>query len=194
MIEALDKFDKELFLKLNQLHTPWLDPIMDWVSYSIVPVYLILIITVLFGLKYFGKKGLLIAFIALLNFGATDAISARLFKPYFERLRPCHSPELENLYHTVGKCWGGKFGFVSSHASNTFGIAIFLWLIFRKRNKWFSLFLPWATLVSYSRIYLAKHYPGDIIGGAILGGLCAFIFYLLWSRLVLGRHSDPSRQ
>ena len=132
ILQTLDKWDKELFITLNRLHAPWLDPIMDWISYSMVPVVMILLLTIAFGAKAFGKKAALLVFLALANFGVTDSVSSRLFKPYFERLRPCHNPEFEGLYHTVGKCWGGQFGFVSSHAANTFGVAIFLWLVFQK--------------------------------------------------------------
>lgn len=180
VLEALDQWDKEIFLKLNALHAPWLDPIMDWISNSYIPAYLILAATVFYGFKSFGKKVILLVFLALMNFGATDAISSRLFKPYFERLRPCHNPDFEGIFHTVGSCWGGKFGFVSSHAANTFGMAFFLWLVFR--NKKFAILIPYAALVSYTRIYLAKHYPLDLIGGACLGFACAGVFYLIWRR------------
>jgi len=184
-LETLDRWDKDAFLYLNKMHTPWLDPIMDWISYSMVPVAIILLLTIFFGVKAFGKKAALLVFLALANFGVTDAVSSRLFKPFFERLRPCHSPEFEGVFHTVGKCWGGKFGFVSSHAANTFGIAVFLWLIFRKRWPLFGLMVPYAILVSYTRIYLAKHYPLDLVGGAALGAMSAFGFYSIWKLFLL---------
>ena len=189
MLDVIDKWDKELFLKLNGLHAPWLDPIMDWISNSLVPVWIILGLTAFFGYKAFGKKVAWVIFLAILNFGATDSISSRLLKPGFERLRPCHNPELEGLFHTVGKCWGGKFGFVSSHAANTFGVAFLLWLIFRKDYKWFSLLLPYAALVSYTRIYLAKHYPMDLVGGAALGAVCALLFYFFWKKFLFRKAS-----
>lgn len=193
LLKTIDQWDKELFLELNRLHAPWLDPIMDWISHSNVPVVIILCLILFFGYKAFGKKVGWLVFIALLNFGATDAISARLFKPVFERLRPCHNPIFEGLYHTVGNCWGGKFGFVSSHAANTFGIAFFLWLVFRRKYRWFALMIPYAALVSYTRVYLAKHYPLDLVGGAVLGGACAFVFYLIWKRFVLKRPLGQDR-
>lgn len=185
ILDTLDQWDKEAFLALNRLHASWLDPIMDWISYSMVPVAVILLLTIFFGAKAFGKKSAVLVFLALANFGATDAISSRLFKPYFERLRPCHNPDFEGLFHTVGKCWGGQFGFVSSHAANTFGVALFLWLVFRKRWPLFGIMIPYAVIVSYTRIYLAKHYPLDLVGGAALGALSAMIFYFIWKLFLL---------
>lgn len=100
----------------------------------------------------------------------TDQLSVHLFKNVFERLRPCHNPDLNGLVHLVNSKCGGKFGFVSSHAANTFGVAMFIHYIFRVR--WFTLsILLWATIVSYSRIYLGVHYPGDVVFGALLGVL-----------------------
>jgi undecaprenyl-diphosphatase len=73
---------------------------------------------------------------------------------------------------------GGKYGFVSSHASNTFGIAAFLTPIFRKYRPWPAILLfLWAFISSYSRIYLGFHYPGDIVCGALLGMLVGLLFW-----------------
>ena len=73
---------------------------------------------------------------------------------------------------------GGQYGFVSSHAANTFGIAAFLIPVFRKYSPWPAiLLLLWAFVSSYSRIYIGYHYPGDILCGAILGVLVGLIFW-----------------
>lgn len=192
MLNTIDAWDKDLFLFLNGLRADWLDPVMKWISDSHIPPVIILALAVYFGWRAFGKKAWLLILLALFNFGATDAISSRIFKPGFERLRPCHNPELEGKYETVGRCWGGKFGFVSSHAANSFGAAFFLWLVFRRRYRWFALLIPYAALVSYTRIYLAKHYPFDLIGGALLGLGCAWFFYFIWKRLGRRRRLDPS--
>lgn len=109
-----------------------------------------------------------------------DRISVQLFKEVFERLRPCHNPLIKDVVHTVYEHCGGKFGFVSSHATNSFALAVFSGMIFRKSFRFVMLImLFWAVLVSYSRIYVGVHFPLDIICGALLGvGIAFFVFWL----------------
>jgi undecaprenyl-diphosphatase len=111
-------------------------------------------------------------------FAITDLASVHLFKNVFLRLRPCHEPALSGLVHLVNNRCGGSYGFVSSHAANTFGLAIMVLLLFKKLNPWIGYgMVIWAAMVSYSRIYLGVHYPGDILGGALLGSFAAWGVY-----------------
>lgn len=113
-----------------------------------------------------------------------DQTSVKLFKDVFERLRPCHQPTIAHLVHVVNDHCGGQYGFVSSHAANTFAFAAFLGGVFAQKVKWFSCVLwVWAAIVAYSRIYLGVHYPGDIIGGALLGILIGRLVYRIFERL-----------
>jgi undecaprenyl-diphosphatase len=107
-----------------------------------------------------------------------DQISVHAFKEVFQRLRPCHNPELQDIVHLVNNKCGGQYGFVSSHAANTFAVAFFLKKLFAQKQ--FSIFIIfWAAIVSYSRIYLGVHFPLDVIGGAVLGTLIGImVFYL----------------
>jgi undecaprenyl-diphosphatase len=77
---------------------------------------------------------------------------------------------------------GGQFGFVSSHAANSFAIAWFVGRILKSKKAW-TLMVSWALVVSYSRIYLGVHYPGDILGGALIGigsgSIAAFVYHKL---------------
>jgi undecaprenyl-diphosphatase len=129
-----------------------------------------------------GLRGLwfLFAFGLLVTF--CDQISTNVFKYGFERLRPSHNPVIREMVHLVNNNRGGLYGFVSSHATNSFGLAMLVSLIFR--NKWLGFFIfSWAFLNAYSRIYLGLHYPGDIVGGMLLGLLIGKIIYELFLRI-----------
>ncbi len=151
-------------------------------------LFLFLIIGLLtYTFKLYKKYVFLAFFFCLVGFGLSDSISSKGLKDNIQRLRPCHNKALKTKVHLAGKkCWGGKYGFVSSHASNSFAIATFFFLLFRKNRKFLWLFI-YAGIVSYSRIYLARHYPGDIFFGAILGVFCGLIgfkgFNLCFDRL-----------
>lgn len=190
MLEWLLELDRDLLVWLNSFHTPWLDPVVFWVTKTFfwLPLYLLLVfITV----KYFKKDWWIIiigiAFAILL----TDRITSGFMKPYFERLRPSREPALVGIVHLVkdsnGKVYtGGKFGFASSHAANTFATAMFFWLVFRHRYRWIWTLFIWAAVMTYTRIYLGAHYPGDILVGLLIGLLCGWIGFktqqFIWRR------------
>lgn len=124
----------------------------------------------------------------------SDQVSVHLFKNVFQRLRPCHEPALEGMVYTLGRC-GGKFGFISSHASNSFAIAVFMALLLWKTLRVMAIImLVWAAMVSYSRVYLGVHYPGDILVGGMVGALEALMVYGIWIiilRLSISRKHPP---
>ena len=190
MIEYFNAIDTKIFLFLNSLHHPALDPIMLFVSDSHIPIALIIFAFLFYGYRKIKKKIFLAFVFILLAVGLSDSISSRIFKPTFERLRPCKQEALKSQVHLAGKkCWGGKYGFISSHAANSFAMALFIFLLFGGFNKTWGMLLPYALLVSYSRIYLGKHFPGDLIVGALLGLLMAYISFKLY-RITIRKLTD----
>lgn len=172
-LQKILEIDKEMFLYLNSFHNDYWDTIMLLVTRkeTWLPFYGILVY--FFVRKYNFKSVLIVLFLAL-TILASDQISV-LLKDTIQRLRPVHEPALEGLVHNVLRK-GGMYGFVSSHAANTFAIFIFTASVFKNRSYSVLLFF-WAVLMSYSRIYSGVHYPLDILGGAILGMLLGFGFF-----------------
>ena len=179
MLETLLELDTRLFLFLNNLHSPTWDTIMWYISDKEFwyPFYGILIFVMIWRYKWNAIATLL--FIALL-ITLSDQISVKGFKEVFERFRPTHNPEIGDMVHTVRGYRGGDFGFVSSHAANTFAMALFTTKLFK--NSYYSWFIfIWAAVVSYSRIYLGVHYPLDIFGGALLGIILGILVFKLYA-------------
>ncbi|MDD4421387.1 MAG: phosphatase PAP2 family protein [Bacteroidales bacterium] len=199
------KLDKQLFLLINGAHTPWLDAVMTFVTsaYTWIPFYVLLFVYIIirkeynlgnpFKKRYGSRSDVIVAggwkiavFIlaaTLLTFLLTDQISAGVIKPLVHRLRPSHDPATENIARFItGR--GGMYGFVSNHAANFFGLAAITTLFIRK--KWYTwLIFSIAILVSYSRIYVGKHFPGDVICGAILGYAIGLGIYFLARKIYL---------
>jgi undecaprenyl-diphosphatase len=141
-----------------------------------VPLYLFLLIKLF---KIFNRKIYITIICAVILVFSTDQLS-RVIKNSVQRLRPCHNTSINNVVHLYNNDCGGQFGFVSSHAANCAAIAVFVILLIGKKNNliFFSLIF-YTLLVSYSRIMLGRHYPLDIVGGWIIGLLCAAICYQL---------------
>lgn len=180
MMEKLIALDKELFLYLNQHHASSLDPVMFWMSqtYTWFPLYAFLLFI---AFKNYRERTWLLIVCVAVTITLSDQLASGVLKPIFMRLRPSHDPELENLAHYVNGYKGGLYGFASSHASNVFALATFFWLVFRKQYRSVAILFVWAAVVAYTRIYLGVHFPGDVIVGALIGVLAAWIGYQLFS-------------
>ena len=182
----LQHLDQQLFLFLNSLHSPFWDTVMHAISGRVIWAPLYLAILLYLGFRYKRKFLIIIPFI-ILAVTLADQISVQLFKNVFQRLRPCHEPSLAGIVHLVnGEC-GGLYGFVSSHASNSFNVAL-LSIMFIKR-RWYTIsIILWASVIGYSRIYLGVHYPGDVVCGAVVGafvGWGVFKLYELTDKKIL---------
>jgi undecaprenyl-diphosphatase len=181
MIDQLISYDQQLFLFLNGMHSPAFDFIMIWLSNKLIWVPLYAWMLFYMWREHRSRLWLVIIAIALLV-TLTDQISVQVFKNIFHRLRPCHNPELEGFVRILNGHCGGKYGFISSHACNTAGIAVFAGLMLRNRFRWFlPTIIIWSLLVCYSRIYLGVHYPADVLVGFFVGAIIGFLVYILFN-------------
>ncbi len=177
MIEKLKGLDEKLFIWLNSFHADWLDPVMLQMSETVTwfPLYAILIYLIYRA----DNKGIWWALGgAAITILISDQVTSGFMKPFFERLRPCHEERLEGIIHNYERC-GGLFGFVSSHAANTFAIAIFLNLKLQEKLPYLKWLFLWAFIISYTRIYLGVHYPIDIFVGALVGITAGWLTWFL---------------
>jgi membrane-associated phospholipid phosphatase len=186
MIESLHNLDVELFLKINRgLSNGFFDWLLPFLRnrYFWSPLYLFIII---FCIKQYKKKGLYIIGGLLLTFALGDTISAKLIKPFVYRLRPCNDPSLADLMISRVGC-GSGYSFPSAHATNHFGIAVFLIVLFYP--KWkpiLPLALFWAFAVAFAQVYVGVHYPIDTLAGAGLGTLIGLLLGKLYHKIQPG--------
>ncbi len=182
MNETIDKFlplERKLFFALNGSDSVFWDNVFWTYSGRFIWIPLFVFLFFLFFYKTPRKEAILTAVFFVLLFVVCDQVSSSVFKPIFHRFRPTHYPGFENMVDIVNGYTGGRYGFISGHATNSFGLAVFVSLVLR--NKWVTLAtLLWATVNSYSRIYLGVHFISDILAGAIVGTLIAILLYELY--------------
>ncbi len=200
MLEQLIELDKKIFLFFNSFYTPWLDSIMIFSTqtFAWLPLYVFLLYLII---KNYKKESWIILLGIFITILLADQITSSIMKPFFARLRPSHEPTLTGLIH-LAKNWngeiytGGKYGFASSHAATTFGAATFFFLLFRSTKTWIGWLFLWASFMTYTRIYLGVHYPGDILAGGIVGvlaGISGFQIQKRLKRIVEKRKNLPER-
>lgn len=182
MLDWLIELDKELLLAINGWNSSFCDPIMLFITnkWSGIPIYTVLVFMIFYKINL--RLSIIMFFSIILTFALTDYLAVHLFKNVFERLRPGWDPTTEHLIRLLeGR--GGKFGFVSNHAANFFGLAVISSGVLKK--KWYTIFIfCWSAAVAYSRIYVGKHFPGDVICGAIFGAFIGWLVLNLFKYIV----------
>lgn len=194
MIDYLVDVDKTALLAVNGMYSVFQDAF--WWMVSAKWSSLLLVLALLWILMRQNRRhALLVLLMVAVAVLVADQVSSGLIKHLVERLRPTHDPSLENAVHVINGYRGGMYGFVSSHAANFFAIATLVTLIMRRGLVAAALY-SWGLVQCYSRIYLGVHYPGDILGGMIVGLLAGWLVWCLmrWMqrrwRLPAGHYSQ----
>lgn len=169
-LDTLVQWDQSLFEVINgDWANPFFDAVMPFLRNSQVwaPLYLFLLVLVLHN---FGVRALWWALLFLVTVSLTDMTGTYVFKHNIGRLRPCRDPEFAMHVRLVLKQCAGGYGFISNHAANHFGMAVFFYITFRRIiGRWVWLGIFWAASIAYAQVYVGVHYPLDVLAGALLG-------------------------
>ncbi len=178
MIEFLQQLDQQLLLSINSCRTPFWDSFM-WIfsgKMTWVPMYAAILYVILRNFKL--SVGFYLVVVIALTILFTDQVCASWIRPWVERMRPSNlNNPVSEFIHIVNGKRGGRYGFPSCHAANSFGLA-FLFLFFR-RGPVTVFMLLWAAVNSYSRVYLGVHYPGDLLAGMVVALAGASLLFFL---------------
>ena len=182
MLEKLIQLDKQLFIFLNGLGSSTFDALWLIITKQAywMPIFLLLLFLVY---KKIGTKQtlILLLFVAVL-IAFTDQVT-NLFKNHFQRLRPCNDTSINTIIRVVKG--SNSYSFFSGHAANTSAVAMFLFLNFRKKYKYFGVIFIWPLIFAYSRIYLGLHFPVDILTGYFFGTTFGFLMFKVYRKIIV---------
>lgn len=179
MLEGILDLERGAFLFLNGIHTPFLDQFVWLYTGKVVwiPIALFIVFTLCYRKNW--KESVLILLTIVLVITLCDQFSSSICKPLFTRFRPTRHPDFMGEVHTVFGYRGGRYGFISSHAANAFGFAVYTLLLFK--NQFYTFFiLIWSAFMAYTRIYLGVHFISDIIPAIIVGVGFSYVCYKLY--------------
>ncbi len=191
----IDQWDTWLFLKIN---TEWtngfLDSIYPWYreANTWAPLYLFLIV---FAFMNFKQKAIPWILFVVITLTLTDQLSSTLIKNWIARPRPCRDEVLSSQVRLLLNGCSGGYSFPSSHATNHFGFAMFIFLTFRPiLKKWGWVFFVWAATIAYGQVYVGVHYPVDVLCGTVLGCIVGYITAGFYNKRMGQFHFDAAKQ
>jgi membrane-associated phospholipid phosphatase len=180
-----NNWDVNLFYKINTVWTnsfldhnfPWWRDATTW-----YPVYLFLLVFILIN---FGWRAWTWILFIIINVVITDQLSSTFIKQLVPRLRPCQNPDMaEHIRMLLNHCSGGN-SFPSSHATNHFGAAVFIFCTLKNYlGNWTYLFFFWAASISYGQVYVGVHYPLDVLSGAIIGSIIGYSVAFIYNKKI----------
>lgn len=182
-MNKLVQIDQSWLLAINGAHCEAMDQVMWYISQAWIWIPLYALLIGLLVWRFGWKRGLLYTLALVAAVGLSDWVSSGLIKHWVCRPRPTHEPALEGLVHIVNGYVGGQYGFVSSHAANTASLAVLFGLIWNKINHQGWWLMVYVVVNCYSRMYLGVHYPGDIVGGLVVGTVIALLVYVLLNQV-----------
>jgi len=177
--------DASLFYWINStLSNPVFDALLPWCreKWFWAPLYLFL---VAFAWHNYGtKKGWIFVVGLVLTVALADFTSSSLIKKNVRRLRPCNDPALQDNVRMRTTC-GSGYSFTSSHAANHFAVAVYAGAVLAGAVPGVRLLLlVWASLIAFSQVYVGVHYPGDVLGGALVGAFLGWWTYTVFRRFL----------
>jgi undecaprenyl-diphosphatase len=180
LFKGIIRLDEQLLRIINSCHHPFADRIAYCIAHTLfwVPLYIVLLACIV---KRFKKKSWAIVLLIVILIAICDQFASNLVKPLVQRLRPCLHPVLGGRLH-VAAPYRGLYGFISSHAANTFGVVTFYCSLLRPGVGYKLLLFFWAAAISYARVYGGVHYPGDVVVGAVAGVCWAVLLYNIYRK------------
>lgn len=176
VLDRLIQWDKDIFIKLHEVNSAWLDPFMVFIS-AMSTWYATALLVVVFLIWRYGRMGAWASLFMALTVGFNAGLN-NLVKYTIMRPRPINTDGLSDLVRAL-EGYDASYSFYSGHTTNSFCLAVFSMLVVK--NKWYSLLIIfWAVIVAYSRIYVGKHYPLDLIVGFFVGVFVGWVGYLIF--------------
>ena len=177
MLDSLIELDKNLLIYLNSLGTPTFDGFWLFITKQLnwIPVFLFLLYLTFKNLGW--RNTVLVIIMLSLLITLTDQ-TTNLFKNTVQRLRPLNNPDIAGFVR--GFKYSSSYSFFSGHASNSMACAFFLYHVLKPHVKHMWIIFLWPLIFAYSRIYLALHYPGDILSGFVWGIFTSSLLLILY--------------